>query len=87
MDNLLVVTFILQGAVFLLWAILAFRWLFALLADAVALSGRAIPGPSSQLRAFRDGLRAPRYRGQRMALLVLTSMMLALGLLILALIG
>lgn len=61
-----------QGAVFLIWIFLAFRWLFALRADAVAESGTALPGPYWALRAFRGGLVDKRYAKNRLWLGILT---------------
>jgi hypothetical protein len=68
-----------QGAVFLVWAVLAFRFLFALRADAVAQSGRSLPSMATQLRAFRGGLIEPRYRRHRVWLTALTALLLALS--------
>lgn len=65
-----------QLSVFLVWAFLAFRWLFALRADAVAESGSAFPGPGAQLRAFRGGLVDERYAKARFRLGVLTLILL-----------
>ena len=67
-----------QG-VFLVWAVLAFRFLFALRADAVAQSGRSLPSMATQLSAFRGGLIEPRYRRHRVWLLALTALLLALS--------
>ena len=61
-----------QGAVFLVWIVLAFRWLFALRADAVAESGTALPGPYWALCAFRGGLVDNRYAKNRLWLGILT---------------
>jgi hypothetical protein len=66
----------LQLVVFLIWAFLAFRWLFALRADAVKESGSAFPGPASQLRAFRGGLVDERYAKDRVRLVILTLILL-----------
>jgi hypothetical protein len=68
-----------QGAVFLVWAVLAFRFLFALRADAVAQSGRTLPSMATQLKAFRGGLIEQRYRRLRVRLMVLTALLIALS--------
>jgi hypothetical protein len=65
-----------QAAVFLVWAFVAFRWLFALRADAVAESGSIFPGMGSQLRAFRGGLVDRRYAKDRVRLGLLTLILL-----------
>lgn len=70
-----------QGAVFLIWIFLAFRWLFALRADAVAESGAALPGPGWALRAFRGGLVDKRYARDRLWLGILTLALLGSSLL------
>ena len=67
---------ILQGMVFLIWMFLAFRWLFALRADAVAESGTALPGPRWVLRAFRGSLVDERYARDRLWLGILTLLLL-----------
>lgn len=63
---------IFQGTIFLIWIFLAFRWLFALRADAVAESGTALPGPGWAFRAFRGGLVDKRYAKDRLWLGILT---------------
>lgn len=68
---------ILQGMVFLIWTFLAFRWLFALRADAVAESGTALPGLRWTLRAFRGGLVDKRYARDRLWLGILTLILLS----------
>lgn len=70
---------VVQGSVFLVWAVLMFRFLFALRADAVAQSGRALPSMGTQLRAFRGGLVEHRYRAQRLRLVVLTAVLIVLS--------
>src|SRR5690554_7522469 len=52
---------VLQGLVFLLWAALAFRFLFTIRAEAVARTGTQWPGPLTTLQIFRDALRDPRH--------------------------
>lgn len=76
-----IVLLTIQGAVFLIWIFLAFRWLFALRADAVAESGTALPGPGWVLRAFRGGLVDKRYAKDRFWLGILTLALLGLSLL------
>lgn len=72
------ITFLaLQAVVFLIWILLAFRWLFALRADAVAESGSLLPGPGPVLRAFRGALLDERYAKERVRLGALTLILLA----------
>lgn len=80
MSPISIAILVLQFIVFLIWAFLAFRWLFALRADAVAESGSAFPGPGSQLRAFRGGLVDERYAKDRVRLVILTLILLTLSL-------
>lgn len=61
-----------QGVLFAAWTVLAFRWLFAIRAQAVAESGSSVPGPGATLRAFRWGFVAPQLGRQRLWLAVLT---------------
>jgi|GEM_PF-1295250 len=79
MNGVVLVFLIVQGLVFLVWAVLAFRWLFALRAEAVALSGRTLPNMATQWRVFRAGFTHPRYHRQRVQLGVLTVVLLALS--------
>ena len=80
MDYLLPVIVGLQGAVFLVWAVLAFHWLFALRAEAVAKTGQALPSMKAQLQAVRAGLVEPRYHGHRIRLLIATGVLMTLTL-------
>lgn len=80
MSPISIAILVLQFIVFLIWAFLAFRWLFALRADAVAESGSAFPGPGSQLRAFRGGLVDERYAKDRVRLVILSLILLTLSL-------
>ena len=80
MSPISIAILVLQFIVFLIWAFLAFRWLFALRADAVAESGSAFPGPGSQLRAFRGGLVDERYAKDRVRLVILPLILLTLSL-------
>lgn len=66
-----------QAVVFLVWIILAFRWLLALRADAVARSGTTLPGLGHSLHAFRAGLSDPRYASIRLRLGLVTLVLLA----------
>lgn len=79
MSPMAVFALVVQGALFLLWAFLAFRWLFALRADAVAESGKAFPGPAATLRAFSRGLTDARYAKERLRLGILTPLLLGLS--------
>jgi hypothetical protein len=77
-SGLLLAFLIAEGIVFAAWAVVAFRWLFALRADAVAMSGSSFPGLRSTLRAFRGGLSDPRYRRHRLFLFLATLALLAM---------
>ncbi|WP_412051087.1 hypothetical protein ACK6D9_06670 [Hoeflea sp. Naph1] len=79
MNSLLPIFLAIQGSVFLVWTVLAFRWLFALRADAVAISGRTLPNMSATFEAFRGGLVDPRYRRYRLGFSVLTALLMALS--------
>jgi len=65
-----------QAVVFLIWTVLAFRWLFALCADALAQSNTTFPGLGTQLRAIRGGLMDERYAKDRFRLIILTFVLL-----------
>lgn len=67
-----------QGLVFLLWAVLMFRGLFALRRRAVARSGRMIPGPGATLDGFAAFLRDPEFRRERNRLGLVTVLLFAL---------
>ncbi|MFC0281099.1 hypothetical protein ACFOHK_15710 [Falsigemmobacter intermedius] len=69
---------VLQGLVFLLWAALAFRFLFTIRAEAVARTGTQWPGPLTTLQIFRDALRDPRHAITRRRLLILTLLLLGM---------
>src|SRR5690554_3548816 len=79
LKTMLPIFLVVQGGVFLVWTVLAFRWLFALRADAVAISGRDIPSLTATLTAFRGGLVEPRYQRFRGVMAVLTACLLALS--------
>lgn len=68
---------VVQAIVFTIWIVIAFRWLFAMRADAVAESGRSLPGLGPTLRAFREGFSGVRYARQRLWLGVSTLLLLA----------
>lgn len=72
---------VLQSILFPIWMILAFRWLFALRADAVRQSGNAMPGPRWTIRTFRNGLTDGRHAKDRVRLGLLTVAQLALSVL------
>lgn len=74
---MLPVLLVVQGCAFLIWAVLAFRLLFALRAEAVARSGQTLPNMKAQLQAFRAGLLEPRYRRDRVRLLLATVVLAA----------
>lgn len=77
MSSISIVFLAFQAAIFLIWGFLAFRWLFALRADAVAESGTTFPGPVSTLRAFRGGMVERRYAKDRIRLGILTLILLS----------
>jgi len=79
LNTLLPVFLAIQGGVFLVWSVLAFRWLFALRADAVTISGKALPSMAATLTAFRGCLVEPRYRRYRRSMASLTAFLMALS--------
>ncbi len=72
-----IMLWVFQGMVFVIWMFLAFRWLFALRADAVAASGTVLPGPGWAVRAFRGGLVDKRYAKDRLWLGISTVVLLS----------
>ena len=68
-----------QGGVFAVWAVLAFRALFALRAEALRLEAGPI-GPVASLRAFRRFVTAGQWRVARRRLGLVTLVLLALTL-------
>ncbi|MDN5785921.1 hypothetical protein [Pseudorhodobacter sp.] len=78
MQALLIVGMGLQGAVFALWAVVMFRTLFRLRAQAVAETGHAFPGPLVTLRTFLGFLTRPEYQRDRRMLLALTLLLFAM---------
>ena len=72
---------VVQGAVFLVWAVATFRFLFRLRAHAVAASGRVFPPVAAQLDAFAAGTRDPAFGPDRRRLLLLTVAVLTLSVL------
>lgn len=73
----LVFLLIFQGLVFLVFAIAAFWWLFALRRLAVMRSGRTLPGLQDTLSAFREGLFDPHYSRLRWTILCFAILLLA----------
>ncbi|MBU1307136.1 MAG: hypothetical protein KKF33_16660 [Alphaproteobacteria bacterium] len=69
----------LQGLVFIGWAFLAFRWLFAIRTDAAEQAGSPWPSMAIQLRAFRAALIDNRHRSLRRALMLMTALLFALA--------
>ncbi|MDR7126257.1 hypothetical protein [Pseudotabrizicola sp. 4114] len=69
-----------QGSVFAVWAFVAFRSLFRLLALLRHRSGQAIPGARATLSAPRLFLTDPRFGPDRKALALLTPLLLILSL-------
>lgn len=68
----------LQGMVFVLWSIHAFRCLFKLRAQVVAETGILWPGPRVALRSFSRFAVAPEFRRDRQILLGLTVVLFGL---------
>ncbi|ODT82520.1 MAG: hypothetical protein ABS76_07845 [Pelagibacterium sp. SCN 64-44] len=77
MNIALIVLFSIQACVFLIFILLAFRWLLALRADAVSRSGMTFPGFGATLEAFQSGLADARYAGQRLGIAGCTIILLA----------
>jgi hypothetical protein len=69
----------LEGLVFAIWAVVAFRTLFQLRARAVARTGRFVPQMSAQLLEFRRFLHAAEDRTARRSLAILTIVLLGLA--------
>jgi hypothetical protein len=67
-----------QGVVFVLWSIHAFRCLFKLRARVVAETGNVWPGPRVALRSFGRFAVAPEYQHDRRILIGLTVVLFAL---------
>ena len=72
-----VLLLIVLGLVFLVFAIAAFWWLFALRQLAVERSGSTFPGLRDTLSAFREGLLNPRYAKLRWAILCSAAVLIA----------
>jgi hypothetical protein len=72
----------LQGVVFLVWTIEAFRILFHLLGRARAETGHLSHGPFMFLRMARAWLADPHFRAQRWRFLGLTLALMALALVV-----
>ncbi|KAA9007003.1 hypothetical protein [Histidinibacterium aquaticum] len=72
--------FLLQGVVFLVWAALAFRTLFHLRTRAVQRTGRIFPGPASFFSTMSDWVRDPQQAESRRMLLSATVLMALLSL-------
>ncbi|MGO4908308.1 hypothetical protein ACEN2J_08260 [Pseudorhodobacter sp. W20_MBD10_FR17] len=67
-----------QGVVFVLWTVHAFRCLFKLRAQVVAETGNLWPGPKVALRSFGRFAVAPGYQRDRRILIGLTVILFAL---------
>lgn len=78
----LFVVLAIQAVAFVAFTICAFRWLFALRRDAVAMSGSTFPGLSATLGAFRDGLREPRYARMRWGIIGSVLVLIGTGFLV-----
>ena len=70
---------ILQGVIFALWAVLAFRALARIRGRALRATGSAWPGLTAQYAAFRAYLADPEESHARRWLLGLTLLLLALS--------
>lgn len=68
-----------QGLVFALWVVLAFRALFRLAGVMRAGSGQMLPGLRATWQAPGVFLRDPRFRADRRSLGVLTVLLLAMS--------
>ncbi len=75
----MVVLLILQGTVFLLWTVTAFRVLFHLWRRSAGRAGTPIAGPLTFLATIGDWWRDPAERRWRWALLGLTVVMIGLS--------
>ena len=69
---------ILQGLVFVAWAILMFRMLFTLRRRAEAETGQVFNGPGTFLRHMGHWMRSPEDKSERSTLLFLTFVLLAM---------
>lgn len=78
MSGVFTVVLGLQGAVFVVWAIVMFRTLFRLRARAVADTGSSLPGPIATLRTFRAFVTETQYQRDRRILGALTLLLFAL---------
>lgn len=69
MNSLVTAALGFQAIVFLVFIILAFRWLFALRRIAVERAGSTLPGLGATLAAFRKGFFDPQYAALRWGML------------------
>ncbi len=72
---------ILQGVVFLVWAVLAFATLFQLRKRAADRTGHMFPGPIAFITEMQFWLADPDHARLRWALLLMTVLLLALSVL------
>ena len=75
----MIVWLVVQGAVFALWAVLAFRTLFRLLAVMQARTGQGVPGVRSLSMALRVFWQSPEFGTDRVRLAWLTVVLLGLS--------
>lgn len=77
MTPLGIILMVVQGLVFLVWAVLMFRALFGMLGRFRAATGRAWMGPFSAIAAFRAFLTDAETRGERRLLGLVTLVLVA----------
>lgn len=82
MSTCLMLLLAVQAVIFSIWTVLAFRWLFAIRADAVAKSGSALPGLRATLAAFGGALREAHHAKSRLRFGAATAALFAITLLI-----
>jgi hypothetical protein len=79
MGGLMILWLIVQGAVFAVWAVVAFGTLFRLLRVKQRRSGQALPGPRSLPEALRAFWREAEFSRTRRLLFWLTLVLLMLS--------
>lgn len=74
-----ILSLIMGGIVFAMWAFSMFRTLFAMRRRAVERTGKSMPGPADTLREWGIWLRDPAFRQERRQLMFMTFCVLALA--------
>jgi len=74
-----IISLLMSGLVFLMWAFSMFRVLFSLRRRAVARTGKTWPGPIDTLHEWGIWLREPDYQRERRQLLLMTLAVFLLG--------